>query len=270
MGRAEWPVVVGGCHRSGTSLVRRLLDAHPAIHCGPEVPFFRDFYGDYIDDPLRHLRFATSARALLAEEELMELLGAAFVALHERAAAQAGKRRWADKAPENVLYTEGWERVLRGRWLLIHVVRNPLDTLASMKEARFPLTLPADHDGKIALYRRYTEAGLEFGERHPDRCRRVVYEELCEQPGDTLEGLMNWLGESFDPCQLAFNKQPRGEGLEDPKIGATAGVHRASVGKWSSILSAAEAATVWERLRGTWARVDQAGHWVSVQNPHDR
>jgi Sulfotransferase family len=37
------PIVVGGCYRSGTSLVRRLLDSHPRIHCGPEVKLFRDY-----------------------------------------------------------------------------------------------------------------------------------------------------------------------------------------------------------------------------------
>lgn len=50
--RSESPVVGGGCHRSGTSLVRRLLDAHPPIHCRPAVPFFRDFYGNYLGDAL--------------------------------------------------------------------------------------------------------------------------------------------------------------------------------------------------------------------------
>src|SRR6266700_7471909 len=100
MRRSSWPIVVGGCHRSGTSLVRRLLDSHSRIHCGPEVKFFRDFYGDYFDDPLDHLRFTRSARSLLGEDELLEVVGRAFVLLHERAAHRAGKQRWADKVPE--------------------------------------------------------------------------------------------------------------------------------------------------------------------------
>ncbi len=103
--RRDWPIVVGGCHRSGTSLVRRILDAHPRIHCGPELTFFRDFYGDFRDDTLAHLRFARTARAVVPEDEALDVLGRAFVELHERAARRAGKPRWADKAPENVLYT---------------------------------------------------------------------------------------------------------------------------------------------------------------------
>src|ERR1700686_4824682 len=97
------PIIVGGCHRSGTSLVRRLLNAHSRIHCGPEIKFFRDFYGDYPDDPLWPMRFMAPARTFLPEAELLELFGRAFVAVHERAAVRAGKVRWADKTPENVL-----------------------------------------------------------------------------------------------------------------------------------------------------------------------
>ena len=118
--RSEWPVVVGGCHRSGKSLVRCLPDAHPRIHYGPEVPFFRDFYGDYLEDALHHLRFTQAARSLLSEDELLDVLGRGFVAVHERAANRAGKPRWADKAPENVLpkvrLTQGVHASSVGRW----------------------------------------------------------------------------------------------------------------------------------------------------------
>ena len=51
-------------------------DAHPRIHCGPEVPFFGDFYGNYLGDALHHLRFTRAARSLFSEDELLEILGA--------------------------------------------------------------------------------------------------------------------------------------------------------------------------------------------------
>lgn len=255
MSRSDWPIVVGGCFRSGTSLVRRILDAHPRIHCGPEVPFFRDFYGDYRDDVLKHLRFSVAARSLLPESELLDLLGRAFVEMHELAAAKAGKPRWADKTPENVLYAEQWQRLLRDRWLMVHVVRNPLDTVSSM-QGRFPLTLPADVRGRIAVYRRYTEAGLAFGQLHPDRYRLLVYEELCSTPEPLLGELMAWLGEEPDSRQLVFNELPHEPGLEDPMIAETAAVHGASIGKWRSALSAPDAQLTWAATKDLWARID--------------
>jgi hypothetical protein len=243
-----------------------MLDAHPRIHCGPEVTFMRDFYRDYLEDPLDHLRFSTTARSILEEEELFDVLGDAFIEVHERAAARAGKSRWADKAPENVLYLDRWQRLLGDEWYVVHVVRNPLDTLASM-EGRFPLTLPPDLDRKIDFYRRYVESGLTFGERHPTRYRVLVYEALCAEPGDTLGELMAWLGESLDSRQLAFNDVPHQPGLEDASVAATQEVHTRSLGRWSSVLSEEAANHIWSRTRDLWARIDPEGRYES---PPDR
>ena len=253
--RQQLPIVVGGCHRSGTSLVRRILDAHPRIHCGPELTFFRDFYGAFRDDPLAHVRFARTARDYLPEDDALRVLGRAFLELHERAAQRAGKERWADKTPENVLHLEGWERLLGDGFVFVHVVRNPLDTLASMA-GRFPLTLPPDLEARIDLYLACTEAGVAFADRHPERSLRVVYDQLCADPAGTIEDLMGGLGEEAYPSQLAFNELPHDEGLEDPDIAATDGVHSQSIGRWSEVLTAAEAEHAWERTRTAWSLVD--------------
>jgi Sulfotransferase family len=180
--RNTWPIIIGGCHRSGTSLVRRILNAHSHIYCGPEAKFFRDFYGDYVSDPVGHARFMSSARAILPEADLLEVLGRAFINLHERAAARACKMRWADKNPENVLYLNQWQQLLGDGWLMIHVVRNPLDTLASIEEVKFPLAIPAQLYERIQFYRRYTQAGLDFSKEHPERYHRVLYEQLVSSP----------------------------------------------------------------------------------------
>jgi hypothetical protein len=255
--RSQWPIVVGGCHRSGTSLVRRLLDTHSRIHCGPELKFFRDFYGDYSDDTYAHLRFSTTARALVPEdEERLGVLGTAFLALHELAAGRAAKPRWADKAPENVLYTAEWERLLGSRWLLLHCVRNPLDTVASMREAGFSLSLPVDLPGLVEWYRRYTSAGLRFGELYPDRYVQVVYEELVRAPWVVLERTMNLLGESAEPRQLDFNSVAHQPGLEDPKIARSERIRTDSVDRWREALSDGETATIWTQAGDLWSSID--------------
>jgi hypothetical protein len=255
--RRDWPIVVGGCYRSGTSLVRRILDSHPRIHCGPELKFFRDFYGEYREDPYARLRFTRTVRDLVPEHDALDVLGRAFVELHDRAARRAGKDRWADKAPENVLYTAEWERLLDGRFLFVHVVRNPLDTVASM-HGRFPLTLPESLEARVDLYCAYTEAGLAFGRAHPDRCRMVVYEELCSIPSTAVGDLMEWACEDPHPAQLSFNARSHQEGLEDPEIAGTNRIHLASVGRWESVLTANEAEFVWARTSDLWEQVDPA------------
>ena len=261
--RDTWPIVVGGCHRSGTSLLRRLLNAHSRIFCGPEVKFFRDFYGDYRDDAFRHLRFFTTMRPLLPEEELLQIFGRAFIALHERAATKAGKPRWADKNPENVLYLRQWQQLLGDNWLLVHVVRNPLDTLASIKEARFPLSLPQDIEGRIELYQHYTRMGLDFANACKDRAYRVVYEKLVRSPDSVLPELMEWLGERFELDQLDFNRHETGHsGLEDRKISSTTAIHDGSIGRWKSILDKRETQKVRAATQNIWAEIDPAGEYL--------
>ena len=261
MTRRLWPIIIGGCHRSGTSLLRRILNAHSHIHCGPEVKFFRDFYGDYPSDGRWELGFMATARSLVPEDDLLELFGRTFVALHERAATRAGKLRWADKAPENILYLSQWQRLLGDDWRFIHVVRNPLDTLASIKEARFPRTIPGDLDGRIAFYDRYTRAGLAFAAAHPRQCHRLQYERLVLSPEGTLQGLMEWLGETFEPGQLAFNESPQQRGLEDPKVARSSHVHSESVGRWRTVLTPEEARTIRHNTRELWSALNPDGEY---------
>jgi hypothetical protein len=250
------PIIIGGCHRSGTSLIRRMLNAHSQIYCGPEVKFFRDFYSDYPRDPLKHLRFIHSARHLLPEDDLLDVLGRAFVELHERAAARAGKSRWADKNPENVLFLSEWHRLLGNDWYFVHVVRNPLDTIASVKEARFPFTIPSGFDAQIAFYRRYMEAGLDFEATHPDRYIRIIYEQLVREPENVISQLMKYLGDRFEPQQIAFQEEDHQEGLEDPKIADTASIHSKSVGRWRTLLSSEEIQQIRQNCTDLWRKID--------------
>jgi Sulfotransferase family len=186
------------------------------------------------------------------------VLGHGFVELHERAARRAGKPRWADKVPENVLHRAAWERLLGDRWLFVHVVRGPLDTVASM-QGRFALALPQDVAGQAEVYRTYVEAGLAVERALPDRSVRVVYEELCADPARVVERLMNRLGEEFEPIQLAFNSVPHDEGLEDPEVARTDAVHRDGVGRWRSVLDENDAGLVWSRTHDLWETIDSEG-----------
>jgi hypothetical protein len=263
MSQRDLPIILGGCHRSGTSLVRRVLNAHSRIYCGTEVEFFRDFYGDYFYDPLKHIRFTSSARALVPDDELMQLLGPVFLTLHERAAAAAGKRRWADKNPDNVLYLKDWQRLLGDAWWFILVTRNPLDTIASIKEAEFNETIPEALDARIAFYNRYNEAGLEFVAAHPTRARVLIYEQLVSDPPAVLGSLMQWLGEEFEPTQLAFNQMPQARGLEDHKVRETTTIHRASVGRWKGTLTPSEVGRIVAGCTPIWRQIDPNAKYMS-------
>jgi len=227
------PIVVGGFYRSGTTLVRRILDAHSRIHCGPEVKFLKDFFGDYRDDPLAHARFFASARTYgVPEAWLLETFGGAFVSFHEQAARLAGKPRWADKNPENVLFLAAWEAILPRGFVFVEVVRDPYDALASLVEIGFVKAVPAAFAEKAELYARFREAGTQYLEAHPQTACRVSYEALASDPERSVRNLMERIGEPFESAVLnALNAPDRGSGLEDPKAAHQATVHARSVGR---------------------------------------
>jgi len=258
------PIIVGGCHRSGTTLVRRLLNAHPNIYCGSEVKFFRDLYGHYIQDPLAHLRFSHTARTLVNDDELLQEWGRMYIRLIKRATCKEKKLRWADKNPENVMYLPQWEKLLGKRWLYVHVVRNPLDTLASIDEVVFPLTLPSDWPSRIEHVKRYMELGLEYIEQNPKRAHLVIYEELVSQPEIVLKSLMRFLGESCTQSQFDFSNHKYKDGIEDPKIKNTTGVHKNSVSTWQNRINRETANLIWQETGSLWQSVDPDGRWMSA------
>jgi hypothetical protein len=230
----NFPIIVGGFYRSGTSLVRRLLDSHSHIHCGPEVKFFVDFFGDYPRDPLAHVRLFSTARSFsVPEEALLQIFGGAFIRFHEAAAAGAGKIRWADKNPENVLYLDAWKKLLPDGFVFLHVIRQPLDALASLKTAGFPKAVPADFAGKVELYLRFRQCGDEYVASHPNTTFVIRYEDLVGAPEPTLKRVFDFLGEAHEPEVLSrFYAVERGTGIEDPKVGYSRNVHACSVGRW--------------------------------------
>lgn len=239
------PVIIGGFYRSGTTLLRRLIDAHSRFHCPPEIKFFKDFFGDYLDDPLAHVRCFRTLRSLdVPEDELLARFGAVFIECREIAARRAGKARWADKNPENVLYLPQWQSLLSEGFFFIHVVRDPLDALASLREIGFSKTVPAAFEAKVRLYKQYREAGESWCRKHPATSMTIHYEVLVRQPEETLRKLFAALGEVFEPEVLdLFHAPTRGVGIEDPKVATTRAVHADSVGRWKRDLSAEEVHT---------------------------
>lgn len=249
------PIIVGGCHRSGTSLVRRLLNSHSNIFCGPEVKFLRDFHNEYPDDPLKHVRYSTSARSLISENELFEILGASYIEILNRATKNASKARWAEKCPENIIHLHDWQILLKNNWVFVHVIRNPLDVLASMHEVNFPIALPTSLKERIDFWIHYNKLGLDFYHEYPTRYFILRYERLVKNPIAILNSLMSWLGESFQEQQLAFNSQDHKIGLEDPKILNTSHIHANSLDRWKSIFSSDDIEHIETATNNIWVRL---------------
>lgn len=151
-GDAHRPVFVGGCPRSGTTLLRTMLDSHPDLAMPRETRFLletwerRRAFGD-LSDPDNRRRLARSvfrrtgskagrlgvprrsAIAVLtaAPPTIGSLLGACFAQYAER----HNKIRWGDKRPIYVLHLDAIFAMFPNAQF-INLIRDPRGVVASI------------------------------------------------------------------------------------------------------------------------------------------
>jgi hypothetical protein len=230
-----------GCPRSGTTLLRRLADAHAelAVARGTRwiartFEFRRGLTDDGFvtprlvqrlrDDPFRRERLA------LEDGDFERLLGdgervsfADFVTrLYDLYGERHGKRLVGDKTPGYVRYLE----TLHGLWpevRFVHIVRDGRDVCLSVldwrKDATGFSTFAADPVTTTAVWWEwYVRLGLEGGsELGPGLYHELRYESLVAEPEAECVRLCAFLGIPFDGAMLRFHE---GRTQDDPGLDA--------------------------------------------------
>ncbi len=197
-------IIIGGCGRSGTTLLREMLNRHPAIACGPETAFLCDrinprrVAAEWALDPKLIEAMANRSPSLVRFAE-------AFFREH---AKRECKPRWADKTPRNV---RALPRILSSfpYAQFIHVVRDGRDVACSLRNhpketVRHGKAIAANMNRPIwrgaTRWFKDTSAGLAFKD-HP-RCMEVRYERLITAPEATLREVCMFIEEPFDERML--------------------------------------------------------------------
>jgi len=192
------PIFIVGCQRSGTTLLRLMLDAHPNISCGPETRFLQDFAKLTSDgwDRLSLYGFPKSYWLDKAAEF--------FDSFQTEYAKGRGKTRWADKTPRYAL-SLAYINDLFPNCQIVHVIRDGRDVVASHRDRwGYRSAVKA-----VEKWPRYVRAARRVGERLPeDRYVEVRYEDLVLDTQPTLRGLLEFLGEPWDDAVLEYDKAP--------------------------------------------------------------
>ena len=258
----EAHIVMGGAPRSGTTVLRKLLDRHSSIRAGAETKLFvpaafnLEFLAGAYDIPLAELQAMRSAAPSQA----------AFIdAFALRALTDAGKARWAEKTPQNIRYLD-WIAGHFPRASFVHIIRDGRDVVCSMR--RHPDWRWVDGAWQKVLVERPTawyarrwlddtSAGMAW--RDDPRYVELRYEDLVAEPAAVLGRVCEAIGVAAEPVWLAA-----AAATEGPESGAHASaddaghtkrpdyegaVSDASVGRWREDLSADERREV-ERLCG--------------------
>lgn len=210
------PVFVVGAPRSGTSMLRFMLDRHPDIGPCDETHFFyyvytrRRHFGD-LSDPENRRRLVDRYLEMKNIRVLgLDLDGLAdtlmesgrsyrlfFLILLSRYARENGKRRLGEKSPDHALHTEtlcDWFPRCR----IVHLVRDPRAVVGSLRR------MPWARDSVMAnarWWRRNNEGALRVRDR--DNYLPVRYERLVSDPERELRRICRHVDEPFSEAMLS-------------------------------------------------------------------
>jgi hypothetical protein len=220
------PIFVLGCQRSGTSLMRRLLDSHSRIACPPESGFLVQLAGVY---EIERSRECLGTMGFASDEILGQMRSFAehFLAGYARS---KGKPRWADKTPHYLNHAETIDLVFNGEALYVGIVRNGLDVACSLSGFDWGVLRPYLSEGtdrRLAALRFWRDQNrklIRMRERVGERFHLLRYEDLTRNPANVLPSVFGFLGEPWEEAVLSYNDFEHDIGFEDPKVRTYRGI----------------------------------------------
>jgi hypothetical protein len=217
--RPPAPFVVGVA-RSGTTLLRLQLDAHPELAIPPETGW--GFVAGELARPkcgpkglIRALRELETwpdlgfdeARVLAVLRDVEPWSGAAGLrALWQAYAARHGKPRWGDKTPLHLRCMPDLSALIPEAHF-IHVIRDGRDVAASVKALPF-----APGDGSIEAIAEDWQRAIRVARGVAEKLQHyqeVRYERLVNEPEAVLRELCDWLDLRFDSAMLRAHERAR-------------------------------------------------------------
>ncbi|GGK91004.1 sulfotransferase family protein [Mangrovihabitans endophyticus] len=256
--RAGSPVLIIGTERSGSNLLRLILNRHPDIAI-PHPPHFMRYLaplaGSYGDLSLERNRRALVCDANLllrrhihswpepvrVADVLADAAPSVFgvvAAFYERYRRAAGKSRWGCKSTFMVGYVEDVLDLYpdaRFLWL----VRDPRDVAVSARQSVFGPFHPYLTGRLWAGQQQMGRAALErWG---TETVRLVRYEELVARPETVLRSVCAFLGIAWEPHMLRHQESAEARltaSLSQSWAGTDAAINADSVGRHRTELSA--------------------------------
>jgi hypothetical protein len=193
----ERPILIVGSPRSGTTLLRLILDSHPRISCGEETHFLRDL------EPIvgRHWRMVEPYG--FDRAYWIGRIRDLYLGFQTDVLARRGKARWAEKDPTYTLLLPFMDELFPDA-LYVHLLRDGHDVVASYRDRwGYASAARAARGGWARSVR--AARGLAMGPT-ATRYHELRYEDLVTDPERVLPPLFAFLGEAWDPVVLRFDE----------------------------------------------------------------
>ena len=209
------PIFIIGFVRSGSTLLERVLDAHPQIVGTGENSVFNGRLDDIrnkivetslLGDPSA-LSDVISSLADGVVDEMRERWEMGFSG--DRIDDQPDPVRFADKMLTNY-YNVGFIHMLFPDALILHVVREPMDTIFSAYKHEFPqgtLDYTSDFPSLAELYHGYRDLMDHWDKELPGRVTHVRYEDMVHDMPGVAKKIIEATGLEWDDSILNFHKK---------------------------------------------------------------
>lgn len=262
------PIFIVGANRSGTTLLRLLLNAHSTVAIPDEINYFYSFdwtvsYTQWAAPTLSPAAFESFVDRFLADneskvpgldltilrEEMLDGpvdLRRPYQLLLERWASVQGKSRWGEKTPGNIYHVNLLIDMFPEAQF-VHVVRDPRGGVASMKRVSF---FPDDAVLNALNRHKVMTHGRDHFRRivPPEQRTEIRYEDLVSAPRETLRDLCSFLRLPYEEGMLRFHvdaeRYMTTAAASSFNETATRPISKAHADKWRSLLSTDEIASV--------------------------
>lgn len=239
---------IGGSGSTGSSVLANVLNRHSKMFCGPETYLFtkHQLFEDWslnkellLDGKLKSFPWHRYSKNELMhpafgweKEGLKELINYSNF-IHEFAneffgnAARINKKyHWIEKTPSNVY---GFGNLIESfpNCYLIHTIRNPYDTIASLNRRGFSVYYA------VCLYLLNTAVGLAMNKY--EYYHEMVYEDWVMNPGVEIEKLCNFIGIAFDPAMLSASEEGYDDNIASWKLSEKATISASSIGHFAEL-----------------------------------
>lgn len=191
------PIFIGGMFKSGTTLLRAMLEQHSQVASGLETYWFNYDWNDkscekmeenykklsvFFEMPSKDLK-ALAETAHTPENFLDTLMGKVVVS--------SGKPRWAEKTPGNIANVDRiWKAWPDAQ--VLHIVRDPRDVYASLVEAKKWLD-PDEFADRWILTIGNGEKLVEELKPTDKQYLRLRYEDLILNVENTMREVLDFL-----------------------------------------------------------------------------
>jgi hypothetical protein len=248
------PVFVLCMGRSGSTLLRFLLDAHPELACPPETSMpalcgqLSVVWSLIEGAPLAPERDAAPPRvpdaAVTGIRRMLDEMTGSYL-------ERRGKRVFCDKSLSSARFADLLTQIYPGaRFLCLY--RHPMDVIRSGLDAcpwglsgygfdQYIVGSPGN--AVLALARYWLEHAAQIRQveqAYPERCHRIRYEDLVEDPEEVMRAVYEFIGVGAAPgvAERCFSGDRERFGPGDHKIWTTSHVSGDSVGRGESIPAA--------------------------------